>query len=531
MSTSESQVVAQLQTADTVEAVTVTVAADTAEGEATTAITTTSSSSSGNGSTSATLVEAAAEKEEKETPVASAAVADTAAAAAAEEEEEEEEREEVVAGKEVAEEVEVEVEVEGGGGVSKSDYGNSSAADAIDAPSQSLYASVFGDGSESESEDDGEGSGFGGFGDQELKADQAAMAPDVQEKLKALDAVAAGGGRGTSSSSGRKSSKSKGHRKRSSEEETTEREDSDGGDGGTAAVAAGSSGGDRSGGDDPWSRAGKSKRSKLDDNKTYEKECGLVLNAMKRAKRKDDEAFRARKPALNKLTILPKVVSQLRKQDLLATFVHQGLYFTLSDWLRPLPDRSLPSETVRTAMIDIITKLPPMTEDFVRDHLMESEIGKVCMLLYRSKEETPANKTKLRKVMDAWNRVIINRSADYKQSSEVLRRRIIGEAKNSADRVKRVQIAKARKSEKMSQLRPGEHGFVMRARVPMQAERTFVEGGGLLQDTHRPTQPRARDDEAMEVGARSNARRRTHHEEMLARFQSKKRMKKTPTGR
>ncbi len=59
-------------------------------------------------------------------------------------------------------------------------------------------------------------------------------------------------------------------------------------------------------------------------------------------------------PATRKLAMLPHVVSQLRKIDLIEHFLDNDLLRVLSTWLMPLPDGSLPNITIRSELIKIL---------------------------------------------------------------------------------------------------------------------------------------------------------------------------------
>lgn len=101
----------------------------------------------------------------------------------------------------------------------------------------------------------------------------------------------------------------------------------------------------------------------MGDDVGLDDKCLKVLNAMEKARLADDKSNVDRKPALQKLKILPQVYSNLRKADLRVIFVENGVYKALADWLRPMPDGSLVNEKIRTAMIDVINSLPAITRD------------------------------------------------------------------------------------------------------------------------------------------------------------------------
>lgn len=68
----------------------------------------------------------------------------------------------------------------------------------------------------------------------------------------------------------------------------------------------------------------------------------------------DFELNKNRQAATRKLKLLPIVDTQLRKIDLREAFLDAGVLGVVTDWLTPLPDRSLPNLQVRETMLKLL---------------------------------------------------------------------------------------------------------------------------------------------------------------------------------
>ena len=139
-----------------------------------------------------------------------------------------------------------------------------------------------------------------------------------------------------------------------------------------------------------------------------------LITQMKQAAEDDFVLNKERKAATRKMKLLPQVQIYLRKIDLRESFLDSGVLSVITDWLTPLPDRSLPNLQVRETLLKILLELNIMDVD----RLKSSSVGKAVMYLFKHPKETKENKRLASKLISNWSRPIFNCDTDYHSISK-----------------------------------------------------------------------------------------------------------------
>ncbi|CAK9298567.1 unnamed protein product [Gordionus sp. m RMFG-2023] len=139
-----------------------------------------------------------------------------------------------------------------------------------------------------------------------------------------------------------------------------------------------------------------------------------LIDKMKMAWEEDRMLNNRKQPAFKKLRLLPVITAHLRRVDLQAAFLEAGILSAFSDWLQPLPDKSLPHLQIREEILKVLLELPPVDVSALK----ASFIGKSVMYLFKHPKETKQNKDRAGKLINEWSRYIFNIPTDYKALSK-----------------------------------------------------------------------------------------------------------------
>jgi len=190
-----------------------------------------------------------------------------------------------------------------------------------------------------------------------------------------------------------------------------------------------------------------------------------MIADMRIAAKEDRDLNIEGKPGINKMKMFPRVMSNLNKGELRLAFVEANLLSVMTDWLAPMPDKGLPHVNMRSAFLKLLQELK--IEDPSR--LKESGIGKAVMYLYRHPKETRDNKVLAGHIINEWARPIFRKEdnlahmtrEERRERDDYLAKRRQGKKKKKVDDVQEA-------------LKPGDPGWVSRARVPMPDAQEYI---------------------------------------------------------
>lgn len=148
---------------------------------------------------------------------------------------------------------------------------------------------------------------------------------------------------------------------------------------------------------------------------------------MELAAEEDELAIKEKRPGLKKLQMLDEAVAVMTNREMVRPLLESDVLMAVKRWIQPLPNGSLGNVTVRQKMISVVAAMGTGEDHGIdTDDLKKSGFGKLVMVLYNHKKETPAMKKMHKKLIEEWSRSIFGKSGNMRDLANAQRRRPAG---------------------------------------------------------------------------------------------------------
>ncbi|KAI6172986.1 IWS1-like protein [Aphelenchoides besseyi] len=161
-----------------------------------------------------------------------------------------------------------------------------------------------------------------------------------------------------------------------------------------------------------------------------------LVELMMRAANQDRTSNESRQPAFQKQKLLPLAL------------LDNGMMSAVSEWLAPLPDKSLPSLEVRTTLLKILSDFPNLEQGILR----QSGLGKALESDYTS----------------------MSREERYERDTQQNTRKRRHESQDDIQSSSHANRTAMLMGDEEEEVGPGGKGFVPRARVPKPSMKAYV---------------------------------------------------------
>lgn len=152
-------------------------------------------------------------------------------------------------------------------------------------------------------------------------------------------------------------------------------------------------------------------RKKEADPAKVDAECVTFLERMMRARDEDIKAYKAGRPALEKLKMIRDVELMVMKVSHREALIDHMLLAIIKAWLDPMEDGALPNLQVRSSLLNILDGLK-VDSDWVEKLENSQGLGRVVHFLSLN-DDHPPNKRIAKKLMEKWARPVYRSDADF----------------------------------------------------------------------------------------------------------------------
>lgn len=139
-----------------------------------------------------------------------------------------------------------------------------------------------------------------------------------------------------------------------------------------------------------------------------------LIRRMKEAADEDRNSNLSKQPAIRKISMLPVVEAQLQRSDLHLALLDMNILGAITEWLSPLPDKSLPNLKIRETLLKLLAEFQMISAELLK----MSGVGKAVMYLLKHPKETKDNKKIAQRLIQEWARPIFNLNSNYSAMSK-----------------------------------------------------------------------------------------------------------------
>lgn len=149
-------------------------------------------------------------------------------------------------------------------------------------------------------------------------------------------------------------------------------------------------------------------KGKVDD-KVLINEATSLIRKIYEAVTKDQHNYKQKKPSLEKILLIPKLIKKLKNKELVKHFLdYKGLEY-IFHFIQKLPDGNLPLNQYRTNIFTILRDITVTSSQLKEGSILVQELKR----LQNDRRETKENKKIIGKILEKWARTVCQKNMDY----------------------------------------------------------------------------------------------------------------------